>query len=118
MLVNPGFALATADVFKALTGHDNPGLPDLADWPDVAALADYLQTCRNDLEIPACGLAPEVEVVIAALATGPGCLLARMSGSGATCFGLYASAKEAGEAADVLATEHPDWWVRAGALAG
>lgn len=118
VLVNPGFALATADVFKALTGHDNPGLPAFEPWPDAAALAQYLQTCRNDLEPAARALAPEVGTVVAELWATSGCLIARMSGSGATCFGLYATAAEAASAAEALALVHAEWWVRAGALAG
>jgi 4-diphosphocytidyl-2-C-methyl-D-erythritol kinase len=56
--------------------------------------------------------------VLAALAAAPGCLLARMSGSGATCFGLFAAAPEAGAAARSIAGAHPAWWVRAASLRG
>jgi 4-diphosphocytidyl-2-C-methyl-D-erythritol kinase len=72
----------------------------------------------NDLEAPALALAPVIADVLAALRVLPGCRLARMSGSGATCFGLFDSARAAAAAARVLRSAHPDWWVRATVLAG
>lgn len=116
VLANPGFALGTADVFRALIRRDNPALPEPAGLTDAAALAAYLKTCRNDLEPPALALAPAIGNVIAALGAQTGCLLARMSGSGATCFGLFASAEQAAAAASALATAEPGWWVQATSL--
>lgn len=118
VLVNPGFGLATALVFRALTRRDNPALPPPPPaLPDAAALADYLRLCRNDLEPPARRLAPGIDAVLAALSAQDGCLLARMSGSGATCFGLFARADRADVAARTLSGDHPGWWVRAAPLA-
>lgn len=117
VLVNPGFGLATADVFRALTKRCNPAL-DLpgAALPDAQALALWLHQTRNDLQPAAAALAPAITPVIAALQGQPGCLMARMSGSGATCFGLFATTLLAEAAATALA--RPGWWVRAAALAG
>lgn len=118
VLANPGVGLATAEVFRALTRRDYPALPEPTVWPDAAALAAYLHQCRNDLALPAQGLAPVIGAVLAALEVQQGCLLARMSGSGATCFGLFASAAQAKAAAANLARAEAGWWVKAGALAG
>ena len=118
VLANPGIALATADVFRALECHDNPVLPELVELHDAMGLAQYLHACRNDLEAAARSLAPQIGDVVAALWATPDCLMARMSGSGATCFGLFATAAQATWAADLLTLEHPEWWVRGGALVG
>ncbi|MGL5008786.1 MAG: 4-(cytidine 5'-diphospho)-2-C-methyl-D-erythritol kinase, partial [Paracoccaceae bacterium] len=75
-----------------------------------------LATQRNDLEVPALAVAPVIGDVKAALAATDGCLIARMSGSGATCFGLYASANTAARAAQDLRIQAPNWWVADAAL--
>lgn len=112
VLVNPGVAVSTPQVFAGLARRENPAMPDpLPCFADAQALTDWLATQRNDLEPPARALAPEVNVALAALATAPGCRLARMSGSGATCFGLFADRAAALNAAQALA--RPAWWVRA-----
>ncbi|RMD91691.1 MAG: 4-(cytidine 5'-diphospho)-2-C-methyl-D-erythritol kinase, partial [Alphaproteobacteria bacterium] len=91
VLVNPGVALPTRAVFAALDSRENPPMPEpLPRWRDARELAGWLGRMRNDLEPPARALAPEIGVALDALAQTPGCLLARMSGSGATCLGLYA----------------------------
>jgi 4-diphosphocytidyl-2-C-methyl-D-erythritol kinase len=90
----------------------------LPHWPDAAALAGWLSAQRNDLEPPARALCPIVSDVLAALRAEGGCLLARMSGSGATCFGLFATAQAAGAAADRLAGGEPSWWVAAAPVLG
>lgn len=112
VLVNPHIALPTPAVFAALTIRENPGLPSFAHWPDALALARWLQNTRNDLEGPATTVAPQIAAVKAALNSTNDCLLARMSGSGATCFGLYPNAISAGRAATNIASHHPVWWVR------
>jgi 4-diphosphocytidyl-2-C-methyl-D-erythritol kinase len=71
---------------------------------------------RNDLEIPAIKLQPIVADVLRALQATPGCLLARMSGSGATCFALFGSVAAAQDVAQRMQARHPDWWVRAASL--
>lgn len=119
VLANPGAALSTAAVFAALERRDNPPLPEvLPAWPDAAALAGFLRGQRNDLEPPARRLLPAVGQVLAALAAQPGALMARMSGSGATCFALFAAEAPAAAAAAALARAEPGWWVRAAALPG
>lgn len=111
LLVNPGVPMATGAVFAALERRENPGLPGLPPFPDAAALIGFLAAQRNDLEAPAQTRAPQVGEVLAALAAQPGCLLARMSGSGATCFGLFRSAADADRAAADLTRARPRWWV-------
>ncbi|SEN75865.1 4-(cytidine 5'-diphospho)-2-C-methyl-D-erythritol kinase [Palleronia pelagia] len=116
VLVNPGVAVGTGDVFRGLTTTDNAPLPRPAPWSDARALAEWLSAQRNDLEDPARSACPAIGVVLARLqATEP--LIARMSGSGATCFALYTAAPQARVAAETLAAAHPGWWVRATALA-
>ncbi|MEE2980116.1 MAG: 4-(cytidine 5'-diphospho)-2-C-methyl-D-erythritol kinase [Pseudomonadota bacterium] len=111
VLVNPGVALPTAAVFGELGGvFTGPGR--FAEAPtDAASLARALAARSNDLEAPARRLCPEVDQALAALTAEPGCLLARMSGSGATCFGLFANAGHAAAAADRISAGHSEWWV-------
>lgn len=114
VLVNPRIETPTPAVFAALAQRDNPPLPDpLPPLGDVQALAAFLRAARNDLEPPARALCPPVGAVLAALAAQPEVMLARMSGSGATCFGLCASRALAESAARALARARPDWWVMA-----
>jgi 4-diphosphocytidyl-2-C-methyl-D-erythritol kinase len=117
VLVNPGVAVPTAGVFKALAA---PPLASGAKQDDpIAADADInevvlaLAARRNDLEAPAISLQPVIANVLSALRTFPACRLARMSGSGATCFGLFSSARAAQAAARSLKTQQPGWWVQA-----
>jgi 4-diphosphocytidyl-2-C-methyl-D-erythritol kinase len=114
VLVNPGVALATAQVFRARAGGFSAPAELPAAWPDAAAMASDLATLRNDLEPPAIALCPAVGTVLAAVAAAPGCLLARMSGSGATCFGLFQDAAAAEAATRALT--RPGWWCWGGAL--
>jgi 4-diphosphocytidyl-2-C-methyl-D-erythritol kinase len=115
VLVNPGVAVPTKDVFAALALP--PGAPARgALQPDSMAPADRIEHGRNDLEAPAIELEPAIAVVLSELRGLPGCRLARMSGSGATCFGLFAAAAAAAAAARMLRAGHPDWWVRATTL--
>ncbi len=106
VLVNPLKPLATPAVFKARTGP----------FSKPAPLAGALKSRRNDLTGAAIGLVPEIKTILDALEAQPGCLLARMSGSGATCFALFARAEEAGAAAAALRTSKPGWWVEASEL--
>jgi 4-diphosphocytidyl-2-C-methyl-D-erythritol kinase len=112
VLVNPGMPVATPAVFARRIGGFSAlaALPD--GWVDAAAMARDLAALRNDLEAPAIALCPPIGEVLAAIAATPGALLARMSGSGATCFGLYASAGAARVAAATLA--RPGWWAWGG----
>ncbi len=115
LLVNPGIALATPAVFKARSGDFTPPAVLPGAWADAAAMAADLRGLRNDLEPPAIALCPPVAEVLAAIAAQPRCLLARMSGSGATCFGLFPDAAAAEAAAASLPAR---WWCAAGGLAG
>jgi 4-diphosphocytidyl-2-C-methyl-D-erythritol kinase len=122
VLVNPGVALATKSVFAAWT----PTVAAYEPW-DSAVLATIkardefvrlLMRQSNDLEYSALGLTPAIAQVLHALRSLPGRRLARMSGSGATCFAVFSSAADAIQAAAALRAEHPQWWVRATALCG
>jgi 4-diphosphocytidyl-2-C-methyl-D-erythritol kinase len=116
VLVNPGVAVATPDVFRARAGGFS-GDGRFAYAPrDARELAALMGARRNDLEEAARSVAPVIGDVLAALAAQPGCLLARLSGSGATAFGLFATAEASSQAALALAGAHPDWWVRPAAL--
>ena len=111
VLVNPRQKVATPEVFKALTQRENAALPDLPDaFSDFGALLDYLRAARNDLEAPAMSICPAIGEVLAALKADPRVSLARMSGSGATCFALCATGDVQGLVSD-LSHSHPGWWV-------
>lgn len=114
VLVNPGVAVSTPAVFQARSGGFSAAAELPAGWADAAAMAAALARLGNDLEAPARSLCPVIGEVLAALAAQPGCLLARMSGSGATCFGLFADAAAAARGAAGVA--RPGWWVRASAV--
>ncbi|MBV9653118.1 MAG: 4-(cytidine 5'-diphospho)-2-C-methyl-D-erythritol kinase [Acetobacteraceae bacterium] len=115
VLVNPGVPLETAAVFRERRGAFGctPSLPPA--WGSLRAMAEDLGQCRNDLQSPAIRLCPEIAAVLAALEAIEGCALARMSGSGATCFGLFATPSAARAAASALAS--PGWWCWGGGLA-
>jgi 4-diphosphocytidyl-2-C-methyl-D-erythritol kinase len=114
VLVNPGVAVPTAAVFRARTGGFSSPAELPARWDDAAVMAAELRRLRNDLEPPARQLAPVIAVVLDALAAQPGCLLARMSGSGATCFGMFCDAAAAARVTRNLVRE--GWWVWGGGL--
>ncbi len=115
VLVNPGFALSTPAIFAALQSRDNPPLPDLPPPCEVAELMDWLSRLRNDLEPAALSVDTRVGDVLAALRQTPARLV-RMSGSGATCFGLYDTPAAAQAAQETLRAAHPGWWVQATVL--
>ncbi len=115
VLANPRVALATPAVFRARTGGFSAPAALPPGWADAAAMAGDLAALRNDLEPPAIALCPPVAEVLAALRALPGCLLARMSGSGATCFAVFPDAA----AAEVAAARLPRaWWRWGGGLHG
>lgn len=114
VLVNPLEEVSTPDVFRKLSKKHNPPMPDMPDPLERAALLSlWLADTRNDLEEPATELVPAIGTIIAAIATTPGCVTARMSGSGATCFGLYGSAAAAHQAAHDLRETFAGYWVAA-----
>ena len=99
VLVNPGVAVPTGKIFAALKKRHGVGLPRPPVMSDARALAAYLEATFNDLEAPARDVAPVIGDVVDTLASQPGALLSRMSGSGATCFALFADSVFASEAA-------------------
>ncbi|RFU12461.1 4-(cytidine 5'-diphospho)-2-C-methyl-D-erythritol kinase [Rhodobacteraceae bacterium W635] len=111
VLVNPRVTVPTGAVFRALSCKDNPAM-GAPDWHDFETFVDWLSRQRNDLQTPAIAVAPAIGTALAALQCEDA-RLARMSGSGATCFGLFETAKGAEAAAASLFATHPDWWVRA-----
>lgn len=114
VLVWPGRPCATAEVFRGFSGsfRDEVVLPE--SFGGVEALIAFLQGCGNDLTPDAARIVPEVSEALESLGAEPGCLLARMSGSGSSCFGLFADEAAALSAAESLARARPSWWVRAG----
>jgi 4-diphosphocytidyl-2-C-methyl-D-erythritol kinase len=129
LLINPRVAVATKDVFKALSaaplapGHASTHVQD--EWADDSDelpsredVLAYLARHQNDLEAPAIALSPTIAQALAALRTLPDCRLARMSGSGATCFALFASQSATAAAARVLRQAQPTWWIRPTVLGG
>ena len=120
VLVNPGVPSPTGSVYRAYDAGpaftaDRPAPP--ADW-NVEAVIDWLAALRNDLQAPAVALEPAIGEALGAVAATPGVVLARMSGSGATVFGLFFDADAAAMAADRLCAWRPGWWVRACVLGG
>jgi 4-diphosphocytidyl-2-C-methyl-D-erythritol kinase len=122
VLANPGVALTAAAVYGALHAPSLPqppsGPPDVPDFAgSFARLLDYARPRGNSLQAPAMALAPQIAPVLAALEALPGARLVRLSGSGPTCFALFAEEAEAEAAANSLAAAHPDCWVAASTLA-
>lgn len=119
VLVNPMIPLATADVFRRLRAHDNYPLPELpSPLTRPAQLGIWLAETRNDLQPPAVKLVPVIGHIVEELAATQGCILARMSGSGATVFGLFGSSGQAHQAAQVMRASHADHWVAAAPVLG
>jgi len=126
VLVNPRVPVATKDVFAALglrNGELLVGATDVIEspaWPDpgatVSEWVEALGVVNNDLEAPAKRIQPAIGEVLSALGAADGMLLSRMSGSGATCFAIFADAAKAQRAADNIRRDHPDWWLHAGVL--
>lgn len=112
VLVNPGVAVSTPDVFKALFSRDNEALPPLPKRLDFHAIRNWLEATRNDLEPAACSIEPAIGEALKALRRADAAF-ARMSGSGATCFGLFETGNVAKRAAIAIRARHPDWFVAA-----
>lgn len=116
LLVNPGVAVATKDVFRSRNGpFSQTALFDVAPL-DARRLARLLLQRRNDLTAAATIHAPAIREARERVGATDGCLLARMSGSGATVFGLYASAEEAERAGEAILRDRPTWWCWSGAI--
>jgi 4-diphosphocytidyl-2-C-methyl-D-erythritol kinase len=126
VMINPCVPVPTKDVFSALglrNGELLVGVTDVfrgIDWPEAGASVEdwveVLAASTNDLEAPAMRIQPVIGEVIAALNATNGAWLARMSGSGATCFAIYENTADSGRAAEKIRRDHPTWWVHAGTL--
>lgn len=120
VLANPGVPLATADVFRALKAAPlcaSPTAPDVpGPFASVNDLAAWIGARGNDLQAPAVVLCPAIADVLAALHDCRGCLLAAQSGSGPTCFGVFADEASARAATERLAATRPRWWLAAAAV--
>jgi len=114
VLVNPGIAVSTPAIFSGLSRRDNAPLPEMSAWRSMDDLVCWLAMTRNDLEAPAIAVAPVIGQVLAALSS-QGARFSRMSGSGATCFGLFDNAMSANHAA--LSLKRNGWWAVATELA-
>lgn len=121
VLINPGVPVETRPVFARLglqPGERVAGAahPVIQGGEGADALLAALEKGRNDLEDPACLQAPAIVDVLAVLRAARGCRLARMSGSGATCFALFTTPHAAAKAAGAIRRQHPGWWVKTAAL--
>lgn len=116
ILVNPRVHVSTPQVFKALSRYDYTPMDVFPTFVDTDHCIGWLGEQRNDLQDAAVGLSPEISTVLGELGRIAGCRLARMSGSGATCFGLFSTMEEASAGLEVLRATHPHWWLAAGAL--
>jgi 4-diphosphocytidyl-2C-methyl-D-erythritol 2-phosphate synthase len=118
VLVNPGVPVSTPAVFIARQPPYSQKPPNLNATDDVTDFVDQLARRGNDLEAPAMGAAPVIGEVIDALEEAEDCLLARMSGSGATCFGFFKTREQADRAAGDIRAKSPAWWVESADLIG
>lgn len=117
VLANPGVGVATADVFRRLESTQNAPLPILPQALTTSAeLGTWLAETRNDLEPSAVAQVPAIGALVEDMAGLPGAIMARMSGSGATCFALFSSAEQAHSAAQKLQALYPEYWVAAAPL--
>ncbi len=116
VLVNPRARVPTAEVFRRWSQSGAPMDRPSYQPADPVSLINALRECRNELTAPAIAMAPMIGTVLSAIESTLGVLLTRMSGSGATCFGLFADAVAAQSAAEQIAQAQPEWWVRAGRL--
>lgn len=117
VLVNPGVPVHTPAAFRALTTRNGASMPEIPTFAGITDCAVWLALQRNDLQEAAIGICPEIGACLAAL-RDQAALLARMSGSGATCFGLFQTADAADRACRAIARAQPGWWVRPVMLAG
>lgn len=119
VLVWPGVGVATPDIFKRLERKNNPAMPEiLPTFQEPRQMIQWLQGMRNDLQTTCAGFVPEVAQALEVLSACEGLALARMSGSGSTCFGLFNSMSEARAAAAKIAHARPDWWVKSCVIGG
>lgn len=122
LLVNPGLPCPTGAVFGAYDSWHEPGELALSELPETDDIDDFTawlaDETANHLQAPAISLVPEISTVIETLNETRGCLLARLSGSGASCFGIFASRNDLRHAQDTVRSRFPHWWVAASLLSG
>ncbi len=122
LLVNPLKPVLTKAVFKQLNAplltDAERGREAAVEFENLSALLTYMESHENDLLVPANVLEPFVRDVLSKIEALPGCLLARLSGSGATCFGVFKSRGDADLAREQLLKVAPDWWIEASEVAG
>ncbi|WP_299418696.1 4-(cytidine 5'-diphospho)-2-C-methyl-D-erythritol kinase [uncultured Shimia sp.] len=111
ILVNPRVSVSTPQVFAAMVERDNPLMSEpFPNWADFNSTVAWLSAQRNDMQEAAVEIQPVIGQVLAELNQTVGCALARMSGSGATCFAIYRTASERDAALEVLRHQNPGWW--------
>jgi 4-diphosphocytidyl-2-C-methyl-D-erythritol kinase len=116
LLVNPGKPLLTKDVFAKYPGKFSKAITHPKDFLSKTSFLGFLNQTRNDLQETAIQLIPEIGTLLNELTDEKDCLLARMSGSGATCFGIFTKRLHAENIAMQLSHRHPEWWVRTASL--
>lgn len=123
VLVNPNVAVSTAKIFAKLNAGSDIAAYDFVGKPvpkfdDAEALVAFLKNQRNDMQSAAIDICPQIGDVLAALDDCDDIMFAQMSGSGATCYGIFATADQAQTAAKRLTTAHPDWWIQPTTFSG
>ncbi|MDX2073664.1 MAG: 4-(cytidine 5'-diphospho)-2-C-methyl-D-erythritol kinase [Alphaproteobacteria bacterium] len=118
LLVNPGVEVSTQAVYQQFLPPYAEPITLPGQFPTLESLVSFLQRTHNMLEKPATRLAPAIRTALYDMTMLQGCLLARMSGSGATCFGVFATEEACIAAANTLSGLHPNWWIRATRLTG
>ncbi|MEM1350898.1 MAG: 4-(cytidine 5'-diphospho)-2-C-methyl-D-erythritol kinase [Pseudomonadota bacterium] len=117
VLVNPRRSISTPDIFRVLEKRNNPAMPETVPaFSSALECITWLSQRRNDLQAAAIRIEPAVRTVLDTLSKTENCRLARMSGSGATCFGLFVTGDQADDAAQSLRNQYPNWWVKATTL--
>lgn len=113
LLINSKSKVSTPEVFRNITIPNDVPNVETTDFATTERLLASLKVCRNDLQLAAFKIAPDISNALSVIDAQTGCGLARMSGSGATCFGIFESRADADAAASNIAHEFPDWWVKA-----
>lgn len=113
LLVNAGQGVDTGQVFSKMENCENPPLNIPSEFSDFGGFVQFLASQRNDMQSAALKICPVIKEVLSAISATQDCALSRMSGSGGTCFGLYASESAAKAAVAQIQSTYPDWWIKA-----